>query len=236
LNIVILTGAGISAESGVPTFRSETGLWNDRNVDDVATPRGFMKDRKGVLHFYNDLRKSIVNKKPNPAHLAITKLQDSGHTIFLVTQNVDDLHEKAGYKKVYHMHGSLAKARCEACEEVFPSPLEMTTEDKCPSCFTKAVRPDIVWFEEFPKYMETIGEAISNCDIFIAIGTSGNVYPAAGFARHAKKNKARRIEFNTERSKISNDFTERFIGPAGMTFPKWVDEFILNNAAFSSLD
>lgn len=223
--ILILTGAGISAESGLATFRAEDGLWSGHSIEDVATPQGYKKNPQKVLDFYNDRRKDVAAAQPNAAHLAIAKLQNSSHKIFLVTQNVDDLHEKAGSSQVCHMHGSLAKSFCEACGVEQPAKDVMLTSDPCIACGAAKVRPDIVWFGETPYDMLDIDHHLRRCDLFLAIGTSGNVYPAAGFARIAKK-KGRTIEFNLNRSENANDFNERIIGPASETVTKWVDDIL----------
>lgn len=229
MRIVILTGAGISAESGLATFRAEDGLWSGHSVEKVATLEGYRKDPQFVLDFYNDRRNDIFAAEPNDAHKAIAKLQNSEHDVFLVTQNIDNLHEKAGSKKVWHMHGSITKARCESCGEDFPANLVMKTNDKCPECFQETVRPDIVWFGEMPMYMDEISSRLFICDYFLAVGTSGNVYPAAHFVRTAKKKKATTIEFNIKRSENANDFKQRIIGPASKTLPEWVDNFLAEN-------
>ena len=225
MKIVILTGAGISAESGLATFRAEDGLWSGHSVDAVATIKGYRRNPQYVLDFYNDRRNDVSKAEPNAAHTAIAKLQNSKHDVFLVTQNVDDLHEKAGSNQVCHMHGSLANARCESCSHVFSANSVMKVEDHCPECGELTVRPDIVWFGEIPMHMELITSLLYKCDFFLAIGTSGNVYPAAQFVRTAKK-KATTIEFNLARSENANDFEKRIIGPAGQTVPQWVDEFL----------
>jgi NAD-dependent deacetylase len=227
MRIVILTGAGISAESGLSTFRAEDGLWNGYSVDKVATLDGYIKNPQYVLDFYNDRRSDVSKSEPNAAHFAIAKLQNSNHDVFLVTQNVDDLHEKAGSPQVCHMHGSLARSRCQSCEEDFPSNAIMKTQDVCPRCGSTTVRPDIVWFGEMPKEMDTITSKLFVCDYFLAIGTSGNVYPAAQFVRTARKKKATTIEFNISRSENANDFKQRILGPASTTVSKWVDEFLM---------
>lgn len=227
MNIVILTGAGISAESGLSTFRDADGLWNGYSIEDVATLSGYRRNPQFVLDFYNDCRKNVAIAQPNAAHYALTKLQQSGHKVTLVTQNVDDLHEKAG-SKVLHMHGSLAQAVCECCGHIQVATDHMSVSDPCEECGELTVRPDIVWFGEQPHYVLDIDHELRRCDIFIAIGTSGNVYPAAGFVQTAKK-KAQTIEFNLKGSENSKDFSERYIGLATETVPYWVDNFLQNN-------
>lgn len=227
MHIVILTGAGISAESGLSTFRDSDGLWNGHSVEDVATLRGYRRNPQMVLDFYNDCRKAVAVAQPNAAHYALTKLQQSGHKVTIVTQNVDDLHERAG-SKVLHMHGTLAQAVCECCGHKQPATDHMSVNDPCYECGELTVRPDIVWFGEEPFYMLDIDHELRRCDIFIAIGTSGNVYPAAGFV-HVAKRKAQTIEFNLKESENYKDFAERYIGPATQTVPFWVDQFLEEN-------
>lgn len=226
MHIVILTGAGISAESGLATFRAADGLWSGHSIDDVATLKGYRKNPQHVLDFYNDRRRDVAAAEPNAAHYAIAKLQGSSHKVTLITQNVDDLHERAG-SKVLHMHGSLATAICESCGHRQPATDHMSTTDHCMECGELAVRPDIVWFGEEPHYMLDIDHELRRCDLFLSIGTSGNVYPAAGFVRVAGK-KARTIEFNVDRSEISSKFDVRVVGAASKTVPEWVDSFIVN--------
>lgn len=224
MHVVILTGAGISAESGLATFRDADGLWNGYSIEDVATLQGYRCNPQYVLDFYNDRRKDVAAAEPNAAHYALTKLQQSNHKVTIVTQNVDDLHERAG-SKVLHMHGSLASAVCESCGHKQPATDHMSTNDPCMDCGELTVRPDIVWFGEEPHHMLDIDGELRRCDIFLAIGTSGNVYPAAGFVQVAKK-KAHTIEFNLNRSEVSSKFRERIVGPAGETVPRWVDRFL----------
>lgn len=226
MRIVILTGAGISAESGLATFRAEDGLWSGHSVEKVATVKGYRENPQFVLDFYNDRRNDVSKAEPNLAHIAIAKLQNSNHDVFLVTQNIDNLHERAGSKQVCHMHGSITKSKCEACEEDFLCNQTMKVEDRCPKCGQAAVRPDIVWFGEMPKHMDLITSKLFICDYFLAVGTSGNVYPAAQFVRTAKKKKATTIEFNISRSENANDFKERIIGPASKTVTEWVENFL----------
>lgn len=226
MHIVILTGAGISAESGLTTFRDADGLWNGYSIEDVATPAGYKKDPQRVLDFYNDCRKNVAAAQPNAAHYALTKLQQSNHKVTIVTQNVDDLHERAG-SKVLHMHGSLAEAVCTSCGHKQPATDHMSINDPCMDCDELTVRPDIVWFGEEPYYMLDIDHELRRCDVFLAIGTSGNVYPAAGFVQVAGR-KAHTVEFNLNRSEVSSKFRERVIGPASQTVPDWVDRFLEN--------
>ncbi len=184
--IVILTGAGISAESGLGTFRDKDALWTKYDLSEVATPEGFARDPAKVHAFYNARRKNAAEAMPNAAHTALARLETAlGDRLTLVTQNVDDLHERAGHSSVIHMHGRLAGALCAACEARWDAPLSMAPDDPCPRCAAPATRPDIVWFGEIPYAMHVISEALEECDLFVAIGTSGEVYPAAGFVAEA---------------------------------------------------
>ena len=182
-NIVILTGAGISAESGVQTFRGAGGLWEGERVEDVATPQAFKADPQKVQRFYNLRRAGLKSIKPNAAHEALARLEENHKgKVLLITQNVDDLHERAGSKSLIHMHGELMKARCLHCHTVLPWNDDINPQDICPSCQSQnCLRPHIVWFGEMPFAMAEIDAALAKCDLFLSIGTSGHVYPAAGF-------------------------------------------------------
>ena len=221
MRIVVLTGAGISAESGLRTFRAEDGLWEDHRIEDVATPEAFVRDPALVHRFYNAHRTTAAQAQPNAAHRALADLAKR-HDLTLVTQNVDDLHERGGSSDVIHMHGELTSALCAACGHRWPSPADTDTTMLCPACGTAAVRPDIVWFGEMPYHMEQIWAAIEQADIFAAIGTSGQVYPAAGFGQHARRSGAHCVELNLDRSAVSRDFHEHLIGPATQIVPEWV--------------
>ena len=221
MRIVVLTGAGISAESGLRTFRAEDGLWEDHPIEDVATPEAFVRDPALVHRFYNARRTAAAQAQPNAAHRALADLARR-HDLTLVTQNVDDLHERGGSSDVIHMHGELTSALCAACGHRWPSPADTDTTMLCPACGTAAVRPDIVWFGEMPYHMEQIWAAIEQADIFAAIGTSGQVYPAAGFGQHARRSGAHCVELNLDRSAVSRDFHEHLIGPATQIVPEWV--------------
>lgn len=221
MRIVVLTGAGISAESGLRTFRAEDGLWEDHRIEDVATPEAFVRDPALVHSFYNARRTAAAQAQPNAAHRALADLAKR-HDLTLVTQNVDDLHERGGSSDVIHMHGELTSALCAACGHRWPSPADTDTTMLCPACGTAAVRPDIVWFGEMPYHMEQIWAAIEQADIFAAIGTSGQVYPAAGFGQHARRSGAHCVELNLDRSAVSRDFHEHLIGPATQIVPEWV--------------
>lgn len=224
--IVILTGAGISAESGLGTFRDEGGLWAQHRIEDVATPEAFDRDPARVHAFYNARRKQAAEASPNPAHKALARLQDqwSGDLV-LVTQNVDGLHEKAG-SDALHMHGRLDSALCAQCGHRWPAPEAMSTDDPCPSCHAPGARPDIVWFGEMPHGMERILDALQTCDLFVAIGTSGQVYPAAGFVEEARSAGARTLELNLRDSDMSFAFDDHVTGPASKTVPLWVDRLL----------
>lgn len=226
-NIVILTGAGISAESGIETFRAETGLWAQHNVEDVATPEGFVRDPELVVNFYNARRAHAANALPNAAHAALARLEaENNGDVLIVTQNVDDLHERGGAQNVLHMHGALGSALCAACEHRWPAPLKMNVGDACPSCATPSARPDIVWFGEIPYQMERIIDSLGRADVFVAIGTSGNVYPAAGFVAEAARIGAETLEINLEPSAVGSQFDKAIMGPATQTVPAWVDDIL----------
>jgi NAD-dependent deacetylase len=226
--IVILTGAGISAESGLETFRAEDGLWAQHRVEDVATPEGFTRDPKLVVDFYNARRAQAAEVSPNAAHKALAKLEaEHGGEVIVITQNVDDLHERGGSKVVMHMHGHLKGALCAACDHRWPAPMVMAVGDTCPSCDAPAARPDIVWFGEMPYDMDALFDHLAEADIFAAIGTSGNVYPAAGFVAEARRAGAHTVEFNLERSSVGNQFEEHRTGPASQTVTAWVDEILM---------
>jgi len=228
--IVILTGAGISQESGIATFRDSGGLWEKVRIEDVATPRGFRKNPGMVYAFYNARRKQLLGPDiaPNPAHFALARLEEkSAAPVLVVTQNVDNLHERAGTQKLLHMHGELLKSRCAACGDVRQWERDLDATDTCPHCSrTGRLRPHIVWFEEMPLHMDEIYEALSRCRTFVSIGTSGNVYPAAGFAREARSRGARVVELNMEPSRGADVFHDGRYGPAGKVVPAWVDEVL----------
>ncbi|MDF1728033.1 MAG: NAD-dependent deacylase [Sulfitobacter sp.] len=225
--IVVLTGAGISAESGLETFRAEDGLWARHRVEDVATPEGFDRDPALVVEFYNARRAQATQVAPNPAHQALGRLEaEHPGEVVIITQNVDDLHERGGSQNLYHMHGALSGALCAACDHRWPAPMLMAPGDPCPACDAPAARPDIVWFGEMPYQMDTLFRHLAEADIFASIGTSGNVYPAAGFVAEARNAGAHTIEFNLERSAVGNQFAEHRIGPASRTVTDWVAEIL----------
>ncbi|MFK7837717.1 MAG: NAD-dependent deacylase [Sulfitobacter sp.] len=225
--IVILTGAGISAESGIETFRADDGLWAQHRVEDVATPEGFLRNPELVVNFYNQRRAQAAEVLPNAAHVALARLE-AAHDgeVVVITQNVDDLHERGGTKNLYHMHGALSGALCAMCGHRWPAPMVMAAGDPCPACARASARPDIVWFGEMPYDMDTLFDHLGQADIFASIGTSGNVYPAAGFVAEARQGGAHTIEFNLEPSAVGNQFAEHRIGPASQTVTAWVDELV----------
>jgi len=227
-NIVILTGAGVSAESGVPTFRASDGLWEGHHVEDVATPEAFVRNPRLVHEFYDARREHLSSVEPNTAHEALARLDaDWMGELLLVTQNVDDLHERAGSKRLVHMHGELRKGWCLACDERFAWEGPMGEQATCPVCdITGKVRPDIVWFGEMPYDMDSIDAALQRCDLFVSIGTSGAVYPAAGFVQTARYCGARTLEINLEPSQGSLFFDERRYGPAGELVPSLVAQLL----------
>lgn len=221
--IVILTGAGVSAESGLGTFRDKGGVWTKYDLSEVATPEGFARDPVKVHDFYNARRKNAAGAEPNAAHFAIAKLQaEHPGEVVLVTQNVDSLHEAAGATAI-HMHGRLDQACCAACNAQWEAPLEMFPTDACGVCGAQTTRPDIVWFGEVPKALHVIAEHLETADLFAAIGTSGQVYPAAGFVAEAKRLGAQTVEINLETSDVASQFDDHLIGPATETVPAWVE-------------
>ena len=227
-HIVILTGAGISAESGIQTFRDAGGLWEGHAVEQVATPEGFAADPVLVHRFYNLRREALESVKPNAAHIALGRLQSefSGR-VTLVTQNVDDLHERGGTAEVIHMHGELLSAFCSACGHRWRQAHPLSVETPCPACQTRGgPRPDIVWFGEMPYQMERIEQALQSCDLFVSIGTSGAVYPAAGFVQMAHMHGAITLELNLEPSQGSAFFSETKYGPATQLVPAWVNSLL----------
>lgn len=227
-DIVVLTGAGISAESGVPTFRGPDGLWEGQRVEDVATPEAFARDPDLVLDFYDQRRAKLATVEPNPAHIALGRLDAEWKgRLLIVTQNVDDLHERGGAKRLLHMHGELKSGWCLACGARHAFEGKMAERPACPVCGESGhVRPDIVWFGEMPYRMDEIDAAIAVCDLFVSIGTSGAVYPAAGFVQSARHCGARTLELNLDPSEGSLFFEESRMGRAGELVPQWVDEVL----------
>ena len=226
-NIVILTGAGVSAESGIDTFRGGGGLWEQHRVEDVATPEAFARDPDLVLRFYDMRRAAIQTKAPNAAHFALGRLDAAWPgELLIVTQNVDDLHERGGARRLVHMHGEHLLAWCTACDvrSAWTGPL--LDRPPCPQCSAAALRPDVVWFGEIPYHMEAINAALDDADLFVSIGTSGAVYPAAGFVRNARALGARTLELNLEAGQGSSWFHDSRPGPATELVPAWVDEML----------
>ena len=225
--IVILTGAGISAESGIDTFRSAGGLWEQQRIEDVATPEGFARNPDLVLGFYDSRREALSTVAPNPAHEALARLErEFAGELLLVTQNVDDLHERGGSSKVLHMHGELKSALCLSCEVRSRWDAPMSDRPPCPVCQAPTLRPDVVWFGEMPYQMERIYAGLSACDLFVSIGTSGAVYPAAGFVQEARASGAATLELNLEPSEGTHLFAQARHGPASRLVPIWVDEIL----------
>ncbi len=229
--IVVLTGAGVSAESGIETFRAADGLWENHPIDQVATPQGYARDPELVHRFYNQRRAGLKTVEPNPAHIALARLQEDmaakGGTLTLVTQNVDDLHERGGAKDVIHMHGELRSMLCGACEHRWPHTEDASPEMACPDCDTEgAPRPDIVWFGEMPYHMDSIKRALADCALFVSIGTSGAVYPAAGFVQMARQMGKETLELNLEPSQGSHLFGQSRLGPASQLVPEWAQSVI----------
>jgi len=224
---VILTGAGVSAESGLGTFRDVGGIWSQYDLAEVATPEGFAADPAKVHGFYNARRANALAARPNAAHAALARLADAlPGRVTLVTQNIDDLHERAGARDVIHMHGELMRALCAACDHRWDAPPEMHPDDPCPRCASPTTRPDVVWFGEIPYRMERIEAALSEATLFAAIGTSGQVYPAAGFVDLASMAGAETHELTLEPGAVSARFDRVTLGPATETVPAWVDALL----------
>ncbi|MEM1278280.1 MAG: NAD-dependent deacylase [Pseudomonadota bacterium] len=227
-HIVILTGAGISAESGLGTFRDADGLWTKYDLEDVATPQGYQRNPDLVLEFYNARRENCSDAAPNAAHYALARLaREFDGKVALITQNIDDLHERGGSPEVIHMHGELMRALCASCSHQWDWRGSMRLSDPCPACSAKgAVRPDVVWFGEMPYHMERIIELVGTATLFVAIGTSGAVYPAAGFVTEARAAGIETLEINLEPSDVAGQFDRRILGPASETVPTWVASLI----------
>lgn len=226
--IVVLTGAGISAESGINTFRASDGLWENHRIEDVATLEGFQRNPQLVYKFYNQRRQHLLSPqvRPNAAHIALAKFAHQFKGEFtLITQNVDNLHERAGSERVIHMHGELLKMRCINSERVFDTTLQLNFDSECRCCGgTGNLRPHIVWFGEMPLSMQEINLALSNCDLFLAIGTSANVYPAAGFYQQAKAAKAHTVQLNLEATDAL--FDQEIFGPATTIVPTYLEKLL----------
>ena len=220
----MLTGAGVSAESGLRTFRASDGLWEDHKIEEVATPEGFARNPELVQRFYNERRRALARAQPNAAHLALAQFEarraQGDDNFLLITQNIDDLHERAGSRRLCHMHGELLKMRCLQCGQSAPIAGDISAATACPHCAAaENCRPDIVWFGEIPYEMERIGAALKTCALFVSIGTSGNVYPAAGFAQLARHAGARCVLLNLEPT--GGDFDEAIHGKATEIVPKF---------------
>ncbi|KQZ29388.1 MULTISPECIES: NAD-dependent deacylase [Caulobacter] len=231
LNVFVLTGAGISAESGLGTFRDASGIWTQYDLSEVATPEGFARDPAKVRAFYNARRANLAGAAPNAAHLALARLQKGlvarGGRLFLCTQNVDDLHEQGGCSDVVHMHGQLGITRCHGCGATWPDSEPLSGETACARCGeTGTARPHVVWFGETPLFLHGIEDALEDSDLFVAIGTSGAVYPAAGLVAWARRLGIRTCELNLEPSDNARVFDERRYGPATEVVPTWVDEVL----------
>lgn len=227
-NIIILTGAGVSAESGLATFRGPDGLWEGHRVEDVCTPEAYARNPALVQRFYDERRAKLTSVVPNVAHDALARLdREWSGDLLIITQNVDDLHERAGAKRLLHIHGELKSAWCLACDGRFPWETDLGTYPACPGCGESGqLRPDIVWFGEMPYGMDFIEYKLANADLFVSIGTSGAVYPAAGFVQTAAHHGAQTLELNLEPSAGSYLFEESRTGPASKLVPIWVDELL----------
>ena len=227
-NIVILTGAGISAESGLATFRGPGGLWEGHRVEDVCTPEALADDPELVHRFYDARRSALATVEPNAAHRALARLDaEWSGELLIVTQNVDDLHERAGARRMLHMHGALNSALCAVCGARSGWTGAMQPGTACAACGVPALRPDIVFFGEMPYEMDRIERALAEADLFVSIGTSGVVYPAAGFVQTARYHGARTLEMNLEPSAGSAYFAETRLGPAGELVPVWVEALLI---------
>ena len=226
MHLFILTGAGISAESGISTFRGQNGLWEGHSIEEVASPEGFQKHPELVQRFYNLRRAQLKEVNPNPAHRSITRLQEiDGVEVTLVTQNVDDLHERAGSRNILHVHGELYKARCSDCEKIMPHREDLNETTRCPDCHGQ-LRPHICWFGESPFHRAKIYTALMNADIFLSIGTSGIVFPAASYVQIARQGDIPTIEFNIEATEATPLHEQAILGKASKTLPRWVDDFL----------
>ena len=224
MRIVVLTGAGVSAESGLATFRDAAGLWEGHDPTEVATPEAFAADPALVQRFYDERRAALAQVVPNAAHRALARLEGAiGERLTVITQNIDDLHERAGSTRVLHMHGELRSALCTRCGRRSRWLDDLGDHPACPTCGAPALRPDVVWFGEIPYRMDEIEDLLARADLFVAIGTSAVVYPAAGFVRLARMWGARTLELNLQPSAATRVFDEARHGPAGTLVPGWVD-------------
>ncbi|MCJ2050548.1 Sir2 family NAD-dependent protein deacetylase [Methylobacterium sp. J-070] len=225
--LFVLTGAGVSAESGLGTFRDRGGIWARFDPMKLATPEAYAADPDEVLDFYDHRRRGVVAAAPNAAHVALARaearLADRGGRLFLCTQNVDDLHERAGSRAVVHMHGELLKARCTACDAVTPWRNDLNRASSCPACGAAGrMRPDVVWFGEMPMHRDAIEAALAEADLFVAVGTSGAVYPAAGYVRQARRRGIPTCEINLEPSDNADAFDDARYGPASAALPRYL--------------
>jgi NAD-dependent deacetylase len=236
-SIVVLTGAGISAESGIRTFRAADGLWESHRIEDVASPEGFERNPQLVHHFYNQRRQQLLSDsvRPNAAHQALARFEEQFPGKFLlITQNIDDLHERAGSRQLRHMHGELLKMRCQQSQRVFDIRMDLSFDTLCPCCgVTGNLRPHIVWFGEMPFQMPQIMQGLRQCDLFVSVGTSGNVYPAAGFHQAARDAGAHTVELNLE--KTTSHFDEHIYGPATEVVPAYFDALLSDRQGRISL-
>lgn len=228
--IVVLTGAGISKESGISTFRDADGIWSTVRIEDVATYEAFVRDPRRVHAFYNERRRGLLNPniQPNAAHLALAKLErEWPGEVLVVTQNIDDLHERAGTKNLIHMHGELLKAECDHCRSIMTWREDLTRDIRCEVCGRAAgLRPHVVWFGEMPLEMDRIGGVLERAGLFVSIGTSGNVYPAAGFVSETRARGTPSVELNLEPSEGASLFTHAIHGPASTVVPAFVDDLL----------
>ena len=239
--IVVLTGAGISVESGLPSFRGAGGLWEGWRLEEVATPEAFARQPTLVQRFYDQRRRQLLGGaiRPNPAHLALALLERrwSGR-VLVVTQNIDDLHERAGTRNLIHMHGELLKARCRACARVAAWRDGLAVDHRCPACGgASTLRPHVVWFGELPLELDAIYAALAGCALFVAIGTSGQVYPAAGVVEAVRaEGRAHTVELNLEASAFSARFHEHRQGPAAQLVPRYIAELLAGAGAYLPYD
>ncbi len=225
--VVVLTGAGVSAESGIQTFRDQDGLWEQHRLEEVATPQAFATDPALVQRFYNARRAQLDEVQPNAAHQALAKLEVASDDFLLITQNIDDLHERAGSRRLLHMHGELRKARCVKTGQLFTVTEPLSPQSHCTCCVPASpLRPHVVWFGEMPLGLDRIFTALSQADLFLAVGTSGQVYPAAGFVEEARHAGAHCVEVNVQDSAISQQFHEHHRGPAGQLLPGLVNHWL----------
>jgi NAD-dependent deacetylase len=228
--IVVLTGAGISAESGIKTFRAVDGLWENHRIEEVASPQGFVANPELVQNFYNGRRRQLLSSgiRPNKGHEALARLEEKfPGDVLLVTQNIDNLHERAGSRNIVHMHGELLKMHCSETGAEYPVQGDIKVSDRCACCNRAGtLRPHVVWFGEMPLEMERIYASLEICDLFISIGTSGNVYPAAGFVEIARRCGAHSVELNLEPSEVESAFSEKIYGPASEVVPNYIDEVL----------